>query len=101
MTVYLIVRAVVPDAHRKAFDEWYQEEHLPDAYRAFKVLNAQRGWSEVDPAVHLAMYEFPDLAAADAVLKTQVIKDFVAEFDRHWAGKVERTRELFEVIQKI
>lgn len=101
MTVYLIVRAVVPEAHRKAFDEWYQEEHLPDAYRAFEVLSAQRGWSEVDPNVHLAMYEFPDMAAADAVLKTQVIKDFVAEFDRHWAGKVQRTRELFEVIQKL
>ena len=101
MTVYLIVRAVVPEAHRKSFDDWYQREHLPDAHREFKVLSAQRGWSSVDSGVHLAIYEFPDMAAADAVLKTQIIKDFVAEFDRHWAGKVERTRELVEIKQKI
>lgn len=101
MTVYLIVRAVVPEAEREKFDTWYQDEHLPDAHRDFKVLSARRGWSAVDPNVHLAIYEFPDMAAADAVLKTDIIKEFVAEFDRHWAGKVERTRELVEIVQSI
>lgn len=101
MAVYLIVRAEVPEAHRRAFDEWYEREHLPDARRGFKALRAQRGWSSTDPGIHFAMYEFPDMAAADAVMKTQVIKDFVAEFDRHWAGKVSRVREIVEIVQDI
>jgi len=101
MAVYLIVRATVPEAHRHAFDEWYQREHLPDAHRGFGALSAKRGWSTTDPGVHFAIYAFADMAAADAVMKTQVIKDFVAEFDRHWAGKVDRVREIVEIAQEL
>ena len=27
------------------------------------------------------------------------VQEFIKEFDRHWAGKVRRTREVFEVKQ--
>ena len=101
MTAYLIVRAEVDEKHRDAFDHWYETEHLPDAIRAFKAVSAMRGWSDVEPGVHLAFYEFQNLAAANTLLHSNLIKKFIKEFDRHWEGKVRRTREVFSVSQSI
>ncbi len=101
MSAYLIVRAQVDPSVRSAFDTWYQNEHLPDALKAFDAVSAKRGWSSVEDNVHIAFYEFPTLAAAEAVIGSDTIKDFIAEFDRHWAGKVTRTRELVEFSQTI
>ena len=94
MTAYLIVRAEVEEASREIFDHWYETEHLPDALRDFKALSAMRGWSDVEPAVHMAFYEFPDLAAADAASNSEEIKELIKEFDRHWDGKVSRKCDL-------
>tara|TARA_B100001123_G_scaffold410733_1_gene506176 strand:- start:64 stop:381 length:318 start_codon:yes stop_codon:yes gene_type:complete len=99
MTAYLIVRAEVDEASREKFDEWYEKEHLPDALRDFNSLSAMRGWSDVEPGVHLAFYEFSDLAAANILLSSDLMKEFIKEFDRYWTGKVVRTREVFEVKQ--
>jgi len=99
MSAYLIVRAEVDEESRTAFDAWYESEHLPDALRDFNGVSAMRGWSEVEPGIHLAFYEFPDLPAANKLLASDLMKNFIKEFDRHWAGKVTRTREVFEVKQ--
>jgi len=101
MAAYLIVRAEVDPSVKSSFDTWYKNEHLPDAYKAFQVTSAKRGWSSVDPDVHIAFYEFPDLATAEALMNSDILREFVAEFDRHWAGKVERTREVVEFCQEI
>ncbi len=101
MTAYLIVRAEVDSSIKNPFDTWYQNEHLPDAFEAFQVLSAKRGWSSVDPDVHIAFYEFPDLAAAEALMGSDIMKEFIADFDRNWAGMVERTREVVEFSQTI
>ena len=101
MTAYLIVRAEVPEIDREAFDRWYETEHLPDAHRDFKALSARRGWSEQEPNTHLAFYEFPDLAAANAIMESDVIKALVAEFDRCWQDRVKRSREVVEIAQSL
>ena len=101
MTAYLIVRAEVEEASREAFDHWYETEHLPDALRDFKALSAMRGWSDVEPGVHMAFYEFPDLAAADAASNSEEIKELIKEFDRHWDGKVTRKRDVVEIMQNL
>jgi len=101
MSAYLSVRAQVDPSVHDAFDTWYQNEHLPDAHKAFGVRSAKRGWSELEADVHIAFYEFPDLAAAQAAAGSEAIKELIAEFDRHWDGKVTRTRELVEFKQKI
>lgn len=101
MTAYFIVRAEVPEAERAAFDRWYEVEHLPDAKVAFGVTAAWRGWSEVTPGIHLAFYEFPDLAAAQAITTSDALKRMVAEFDRNWGDRVPRSREILEVCQAI
>ena len=102
MTAYFMVRAEVKDpAVKKAFDRWYQGEHLPDALKGFKARRAWRGWSAVDASVHHAFYEFDDLARAQAIQGSDALKRLVAEFDRAWGDKVTRTRDFVEVIQTV
>lgn len=101
MTAFLIVRAEVPEADREAFDRWYETEHLPDAVKAFKCEYAERGWSDVDPGVHIAFYAFPDLARVRAVASSDEIKDMIKEFDRNWQDRVQRTREILEIKQRL
>jgi hypothetical protein len=101
MSAFFIVRAQVVDPSMKdAFDKWYQDEHLPDAMKAFGAMGAWRGWSDLDPSVHYAYYEFEDLAKARAVPGSEAIKPLIAEFDRRWGKKVVRTREVVRVVQR-
>ena len=97
MTAYLIVRAEVEKESRDKFDHWYETEHLPDALREFKAVSAMRGWSDIEANVHLAFYECPDLPTLNNLLSSDLMKEFIKEFDSHWAGKVTRTREVFEI----
>jgi hypothetical protein len=101
MSAYLIVRAEVSEDSRDDFDHWYETEHLPDAIKAFQAQGAERGWSDVTPGVHVALYEFPDLDRARSIASSDAIKALIAEFDRLWDGKVTRTREVIEIKQKL
>ncbi|MCH9672952.1 MAG: hypothetical protein K0U93_16070 [Gammaproteobacteria bacterium] len=102
MAAFLIVRATVADPKdRRPFDEWYENEHLPDARKAFNAQAAWRGWSEVEPQTHYAFYEFVDLNAANAIADSQEIKSLIAEFDAKWQGRVTRTRDIVERLQSI
>jgi hypothetical protein len=99
-SAYFVVRATVADpAKRKAFDEWYRTERLPDAARAFGVKKARRFWSLSDPALHVAMYEFADQAALDRAMGEDTLKPLVAEFDRCWP-EVTRTREMLVLAEE-
>ena len=101
MTAFLIVRAEVDPSVRAAFDAWYRDEHLPDAVRAFGAEGAWRGWSDVDDTVHMAFYEFANLADVNRAMASDALKRLIAEFDRNWQGRVTRTREVVESIQAI
>lgn len=102
MTALFIVRAEVQDpSARDDFDRWYEDEHLPDALAAFDATRAWRGWSDVDHRVHFAFYEFPSLAAAQAISGSDALKSMVAEFDAKWGERVTRTREIVPVCQHI
>jgi hypothetical protein len=97
---YFVVRAIVADpAKRKAFDEWYQREHLPDAAKAFGVKKAWRFWSANDPSLHQASYEFADQAALDRAVSGDDIKRLVADFNRAWPD-VTRTREILVLAEE-
>jgi len=102
MTACFIVRAkVIDETVKNAFDRWYQEEHLVEAHKAFGARRAWRGWSEVDPNVHYAVYEFDDVTAARAVPDSDALKQMAIEFDRMWSDKVTRKREIVDTIQVI
>jgi hypothetical protein len=97
-----MVRAVIanPD-DRSVFDAWYEKEHLPDAVKTFSPLRAWRTWSQSDPSVHIAFYEFETVHQAEAIQKTDGIKALIAEFDRVWGDKVTRSREVLDVVGEL
>ena len=102
MTAHLLVRAEVPDAaDRERFDRWYGEEHLPQAVAFFNPIRAWRGWSEIDPSVHYAFYEYPDLSRVQEVLQSDELKALIAEFDRVWGTRVTRVREVVTCAQML
>jgi hypothetical protein len=97
---FFVVRATVSDpAKRKAFDEWYGSEHLPDAAKAFGVKKAWRFWSLTDPSLHVAMYEFADQASLDRAMKGEDLKRLVADFNRDWPD-ITRTREMLVLAEE-
>ena len=101
MAAYLIVRAVVPEADRAKFDQWYQDVHLPEALAVFNAVSARRGWSYDDPSVHFAFYEFPSLAEATAIGSSKAMKNMRADFDRNRQDRISRTREFVEIAQNL
>jgi hypothetical protein len=80
--------------NREAFDHWYNDDHLPKAVAAFQAVRAWRGWSEVDPSIHYANYEFLDRTHVEAVMKSEALQSLIAEFDRDWGTRAPRTREV-------
>jgi hypothetical protein len=99
-TAFFVVRATVADpSRRKAFDEWYHREHLPEAAKAFGAARAWRFWSITDPALHQATYEFADQAALDHALGGAALKALVADFDRAWPD-IPRTREILVLAEE-
>ncbi len=94
----LMVRAVLAEAEdRPRFDRWYETEHLPQAMAAFGAARAWRAWSRTAPGVHYAFYEFPTLAAAEALADSPGLRALIAEFDQVWGDRVTRSREILEV----
>ena len=100
MPTYFTVRATITDpAKRAAFDAGYKNEHLPDAVKSFKAEKAWRFWSDTDPAVHQATYQFADKAALERGTAPEVMKRLVADFDKAWPG-VPRTREITTLVEE-
>src|ERR1043166_5699436 len=100
MPTFFIVRATIADpARRAAFDAWYKNEHLPDAAKSFGAQKAWRFWSETDPAVHQATYQFADRAALDRGTGGPDMKRLVADFDKAWPG-IPRTREIMTLVEE-
>ena len=61
--------------------------------KSFGAEKAWRYWSVDDPAVHVATYQFPDLASLQRAIGGEENKRLRADFDRDWPGTV-RTREI-------
>jgi hypothetical protein len=101
-TAVLIVRARLNNlSDRRKFDDWYRTEHLPAALRAFRAQRAWRCWSRTNPLVHLALYEFPSVEEAEAILDSEALAGQIAEFDHFWGTEVTRTREIVEVAEEL
>ena len=95
-----MVRARIgADVAKEDFERWYRDEHLPDALKTFKAKRAWRAWSDVDPSVHYAFYEFDSMADARAIEGSEGLKRLVADFDRAWGDKVVRSREFMSIVE--
>jgi hypothetical protein len=97
---FFVVRATVADpAKRGAFDRWYRDDHLRQAVEIFGAEKGWRVWSETDPSVHQATYQFADRAALDRAVNSEGMKGLIAQFDRDWPG-ISRTREIFTLVDE-
>jgi hypothetical protein len=99
-TTFFLVRAVVAPELREKFDRWYSASHLPWAIKVFKCEKAWRFWSETEPGVHYAVYKFADKAACDAAMKSEGLKDMIADFDKTWPQGVTRTRDIVTLVEE-
>ncbi len=79
---------------------WYSTDHLPWAIKVFKCDKAWRFWSEVEEGVHYAVYRFADKAACDAAMKSDGLKELIADFDRTWPEGVTRTRDIVTLAEE-
>lgn len=103
VTAVLIIRARLTNmADRPRFDDWYRTEHLPSGLRHYKgVQRGWRAWSRTNPLVHIAVYEFPSVEEAEAILDSAALAAQIAEFDRLWGTGITRTREIVEVAEEL
>jgi hypothetical protein len=98
--VFFVVRSTVKDAAlRQKFDHWYSTDHMPWALREFKCEKAWRFWSETDPSVHQATYQFDNLEALEATRKSEGMKALVADFDKAFPT-VTRAREVLTLAEE-
>jgi len=99
---YLAVRAEVPEADRARFDHWYETDHLPWALRSFGARRAWRAGARATPRSTSPFTKFDSVAAAEATQQTaEGTKALVADFDRVWAGRVPRRREILEMVHEL
>jgi hypothetical protein len=92
---------VVPNVDdRKAFDHWYETDHLPLVMSKMNITQAWRFWSQSDPSVHYALVEFPDMTELREATISDGFKFALADYDRVWGSKgVTRTRDIIEGVQ--
>lgn len=92
---FLVVRSVVPAAHRGAFDDWYRTDHMPKSLGPLGALGGHRYWSDSEPSVHYAFYEFSDIETPRAIKRRFDGPDglLMNEFSATWPD-ISRTREV-------
>mgnify|MGYP001233964630 CR=1 FL=1 len=100
MTCYLIVKSDTTLIDKKEFENWYANEHLSEAKKAFRAKGAKRGWIK-NTNFSLAIYEFENYEDAKKAINSKNLEILIKKFDQKWKNKVKRTRELTELIQII
>src|SRR6266568_4838248 len=102
MKACFVVRAVVADpALRQKFDDWYANDHLPLAVKAFRAEKGFRFWSETDTNVHYAVYRFAGMSELTRATSSPQFKELVADFDRTWPSGITRTREILTMVEEL
>ena len=99
MSVYLIIKSETNSVNKEDFDDWYNNEHLKEAKKDLGAISAKRGWV-TNNNYHIAIYEFENIKIAEKILKSKNLKLLIKKFDYKWNNKVNRTRELVDIIQK-
>src|ERR1043165_1514349 len=69
-----------------------------DAGKSVGAQKAWRFWSESDPSVHQATYQFADRAALDRGTRPENMTRLVADFDKAWPH-IKRSREIMTLAQ--
>jgi hypothetical protein len=85
--------------HDRASATRYQD--LRTGAKTFEPERAWRCWSLSDPAIHYAFYQFADIGQAEALIGSHKLKPLIADFDRVWGDRVQRRRDVLEIVQEL
>jgi hypothetical protein len=97
---FMVRAEVASEADRVPFDHWYATHHLPLAMNMLRAQKCWRFWSRSDPSVHIAQYQFNDMATLQRRLDAPDFKLLVADFNAAWPH-VSRSRDLLELMQEV
>ena len=87
MTCILIVKSDTTLVDKKKFENWYANEHLSEAKRAFMAKNAKRGWIK-NTNFHLAIYEFEKNKDAEKAINSKNLEILIKKFDLNGITKL-------------
>jgi hypothetical protein len=87
-----VVRASIKKAREKAFNDWYDHEHVPQVLRYNGAVSARRYRKIVgeDQYEYMAVYEFASEEILRQFLQSDALKALRAEYDQHFGADSER-----------
>ena len=91
-TALFTVKATITPDLEKAFNEWYNQEHIPDVFKYKGVVSARRYKATVpeDKFQYLAVYESASEEILEGFLKSDFLKTLKKEYDAHFGEVSER-----------
>lgn len=87
-----VVRATITKDKEAAFNQWYNEEHVPQVLRCNGAISGRRfrKIAGEDQYEYMAIYEFASEAALREFLQSDALKVLRAEYDQHFGDVSER-----------
>lgn len=87
-----VVRATITKDKEAAFNQWYNEEHVPQVLQYDGAISGKRYRKIVgeDQYEYMAIYEFASEAVLRAFLQSDALKALRSEYDRHFGAVSER-----------
>lgn len=87
-----VVRATITKEREAAFNQWYNEEHVPQVLRYNGAISGKRYRKIMgeDQYEYMAIYEFSSEAVLREFLQSDALKALRAEYDKHFGDVSER-----------
>ena len=87
MTCILIVKSDTTLLDKKEFENWYANEHLSEAKRAFMAKNAKRGWIK-NTNFHVSIYEFKNYEDTEKEINSKNLEILIKKFNPNGITKL-------------
>lgn len=90
-----VVRATITKDKEAAFNEWYNNEHLPQVLRYNGAVSGRR-YKKImgeDKYDYMAVYEFASEEVFQAFLKSEALKELRNEYDKSFGSVSERVAQ--------
>jgi antibiotic biosynthesis monooxygenase (ABM) superfamily enzyme len=93
----LTVKTTITRDREQAFNEWYNQEHIPDLLKYEGAVSARRYRTIIgeDKFQYLALYEFESEEALRAFLESDHLKRLKQETEKHFGEVCERQRAAY------
>ena len=91
------VKATITADREKAFNEWYNREHVPDVLKFRGVVSARRYQALLpeDKFQYMAVYEFESEETLQRFLESDHLAWLKKEYDAHFGDSSERQRAAY------